>query len=341
MTRREQIEGCLLGCAVGDSIGLPYEGLSRRRVRKIAQLPLRHRFLFGRGMVSDDTDHSIFIARALAAHPEDPQAFAGFFTGQLRRWLLCLPAGIGLATLRSILRLWVGISPTKSGVWSAGNGAAMRSAIIGVFHKSNPALRNQFVSASTRTTHSDPKADFGSQAIAALASVADRRPTFESLRAVLQSVSDESHWLELVERILDACESGNLDRALPEDRRGEGVSGYVYHTVPVAIAAWFLHYGDFRETIESVVLSGGDTDSVAAIAGALAGASSGPSGIPEDWVAGVVDRPHGRAGIARLAEKLSGEVPARTGFSWWQFPRGLIFIVVVLCHGLRRLFPPY
>ncbi|HIF05444.1 MAG TPA: ADP-ribosylglycohydrolase family protein [Gemmatimonadetes bacterium] len=55
----------MLGTAVGDSIGLPYEGLSRGRAEKLLGPPDRHRFFFGRGMVSDDTEHTCMVAQSL------------------------------------------------------------------------------------------------------------------------------------------------------------------------------------------------------------------------------------------------------------------------------------
>ena len=127
----DAIAGAILGCAVGDAIGLPYEGLSRRRGVRLLGEPVRHRFLFGRGMVSDDTEHTCMVAQALCANPNDPIAFGRDFGRRLRWWLLGLPAGIGLATLRAILKLWLGFAPERSGVFSAGNGPAMRAAIFG------------------------------------------------------------------------------------------------------------------------------------------------------------------------------------------------------------------
>ena len=48
---REAIVGSLLGTAVGDALGLPYEGLSRQRVVKLFGAPTRHGFFFGAGMI--------------------------------------------------------------------------------------------------------------------------------------------------------------------------------------------------------------------------------------------------------------------------------------------------
>ena len=104
----DAIAGAILGCAVGDAIGLPYEGMSKRRGVRLMGEPTRHRFLFRRGMVSDDTEHTCMIAQSLCEHPADVDAFAGRFGRRLRWWLLGVPAGIGMATLKSCLKLWCG-----------------------------------------------------------------------------------------------------------------------------------------------------------------------------------------------------------------------------------------
>jgi len=49
----------LLGTALGDSLGLPSEGMSRARIANRWKGPLKQRFLFGHGMLSDDTEHTI------------------------------------------------------------------------------------------------------------------------------------------------------------------------------------------------------------------------------------------------------------------------------------------
>jgi ADP-ribosylglycohydrolase len=133
------------------------------------------------------------------------------------------------------------------------------------------------------------------------------------------------------------------------DRLGlqKGVGAYVYHTVPVAIYAWYRHFGDFRTTMESVIECGGDTDTVATIAGALAGASSGVTSIPPEWIDGIFDAPLNVALLQKVAQRLSrlaqtGQSPGRVSWFWpMALPRNLFFLFVVLCHGFRRLLPPY
>ena len=338
--------GCLWGCAVGDAIGLPYEGLSVRRVRRFARLPLRHRFVLGRGMVSDDTDHTVFVAQALLRSGGDPARFQAALAWRLRLWLLCLPAGIGLATLRSILRLWLGLRP--SGVFSAGNGPAMRSAILGVYFAHDAAARRAHVEASTRLTHTDPLALSGALAVAEIAArLASgewmERPAAAELAAMLQGLPSQTEWQEAVQAIQQCCEAADpLAAAINHFGSRQGVTGYVLRSVPFAIVAWYHHFGDYRATIETITQAGGDVDTVASIAGALAGIQTGPEGIPEAWRTGLVDWPHSLGYLQRLAAALADPAaPVTTTFSPFLFVRGVVFTLLVLAHGLRRLLPPY
>src|SRR5688572_3354564 len=147
---RESLLGCLLGGALGDSVGLWCEGISARRQFRLNPGPLRQRLLFGRGMVSDDTDHAVMTAQALVVSAGDPDRFLRSLAWRLRGWLLMLPAGIGSATLRAVVKLWLGVPPSRSGVYSAGNGPCMRAPILGVGFADAPDRLFELVRRSTR-----------------------------------------------------------------------------------------------------------------------------------------------------------------------------------------------
>lgn len=355
-SRLQLIEGCLLGCAVGDAIGLPYEGMSTRRARRFARLPLEHRFLLGYGMVSDDTDHSVFVAQAMLRGQGDADKFRAALAWRFRLWFLCLPAGIGFATLRGILRLWLGMR--RSGVFSAGNGPSMRSAIIGATWSSDAKRRRAHVHASTLLTHTDPKAFVGALAVAEVAAqlVAGswkQKPDIDVFISLLANISADTSWQNVLAGMRAACDSPDpMAFALKQFGSRQGISGYVLHSVPFALLAWYHHFGDYRATIETITQAGGDVDTVAAIAGALAGATSGTDGIPPTWIKHLVDWPHSTDYMRALASGLVAcdvspnnpiqQLPAvNTRFSPWLFPRGILFTTVVLLHGLRRLLPPY
>ena len=338
-----------MGTAVGDALGLPAEGLSRGRIERRWPGPWRHRFLLGRGMCSDDTEHTLFVAQALLAHPDDAVAFQRALAWKLRLWLLGLPAGIGLATLKAILKLWLGFPPHRSGVYSAGNGPAMRSAILGVFFPDNPAKRREFVAAATRLTHTDLKAETAAQAIAEAAAWAVFPGTSrESLLETLSGLGADEEWRALAGKLAEALRQGSSVAAFAESLGlRTGVSGYAYHTVPVALYAWLRHPGDFRSALESVLNCGGDTDTVGAIVGALAGATVGRAGIPAEWAEGLCEWPRSRRLLERVAERLAQQQmdprPLGPVRYFWPalLPRNLLFLGVVLLHGFRRLGPPW
>jgi ADP-ribosylglycohydrolase len=345
------VVGSLLGTAVGDAIGLPYEGLSRRRAPRLLGPPDRHRLLFGRGMVSDDTEHTCLVAQALIGAGGDHDAFLRRLAWGLRLWMLGLPAGVGFATLRACMRLWLGMSAKRSGVFSAGNGPAMRSAIIGAAVADRDEML-ALVRLATRITHTDPKAEYGAIAVALAArlsrdgSEVDGTTYLSELRAILPTDAGE-----LLDRLGEAAASaaaGESTAAFAEAiGQARGVSGYVYHCVPVAVHAWLGNPGDFRTAIIDTVACGGDTDTAAAIVGGIVGAGVGKAGIPPEWIAGIREWPRSVEWMERLSvslhETLSGAGAARAP----RLPvggvalRNAFFLVVVLLHGIRRLGPPY
>lgn len=347
--RLNALVGVLIGTAVGDSLGLPAEGMSRQRIRARWGGVWRHRFLFGRGMVSDDTEHTLFVAQALLTHPDDPIAFQRCLAWKLRLWLLGLPAGIGLATLKAILKLWAGVSPENSGVWSAGNGPAMRSAIIGAYFADDPEQRRAFVSASTRLTHTDPKAETGALAVAEAAAWAmNQNETTEQWLMHLQTLGLDEEWLAICRKLKEALAAKNSVAEFA-DSLGlqKGVTGYTYHSVPVALYAWRCHRDDFHKALESALDCGGDTDTVGAMVGAIMGAQVGKKAVPVALLDGISEWPRSVSLLEQTAARLAQQSDTAKGLGpiryFWPalILRNLLFLVVVFIHGFRRLLPPY
>jgi hypothetical protein len=124
----------------------------------------------------------------------------------------------------------------------------------------------------------------------------------------------------------------------------DGVSGYSYHSVPVALYAWARHPGDFRQALEAALACGGDTDTVGAMVGALAGASGGREAIPADWLDGICEWPRtmkllSRAGTRLADQRSGGHVMGPVRYFWpGLIARNLAFTIIVLAHGVGRLF---
>ena len=348
----DSIIGCLLGTAVGDAIGLPCEGLSKRRQDLLYPTLDGHHFLFGRGMISDDTEHTCMVAQALIISAGDVQTFRKDLALRLRFWLLGLPAGIGYATLRSILRLWLGFQPEHSGIFSAGNGPAMRSAIIGVSYGNDSEKLRELVRASTRLTHTDVKAEFGALAVAVASYLSSRQSIISPKKyyQVLQNIlgAEAAEFLELIKRAGDSAIAQQTTASFAAELGLElGVGGYIYHTVPVVIQTWLRHQQDYPGAIREIIRCGGDTDTTAAILGGIIGAYVGKGGIPTEWLKGLWEWPRTKEWIELLGKRLADVshqgVPSQSlplpvyGLFW----RNLLFMIVVIVHGFRRLFPPY
>ena len=335
-------------------MGLPYEALSRRRGARLLGAPDRFRFVFGRGMGSDDTEHTVMVAQALAASGGEPVAFAHELGWRLRWWLLGLPAGIGFATLRALVKLWLGFGPHCSGVFSAGNGPAMRSAIIGAAVDDEKAMR-RLVSICTRITHTDPRAEYGALAVALAAHLVARQKSvvrgdvYE--RHLARCLPEDPAAKELLDLVRMAAASASAGDSTETFARSlgchGGVTGYVYATVPACLHAWFLHPRDYESAIAEVIQCGGDTDTTAAIVGGIVGSAVGKTGIPKEWIGGLFEWPRTVPWMEGLAKSLeqamalaSPQAPPRV-FAPWLLARNAFFLAVVLVHVGRRCLPPY
>ena len=350
---REAIVGCILGTAVGDALGLPYEGLSPQRAPRLLGPPDRYRFLLGRGMISDDTEHTCMVAQSLMEAGGDVDIFTKRFASRLRWWFLALPAGVGKATACSGIQLWLGAKPPNAGVFSAGNGPAMRAAIFGAAIADIPQML-EMVRASSRLTHSDPKGECGAIAVAL---AAKHSQFYESINAnlwleqVVDAVGDDGAELtDLLRKTVQSIRAGESTSDFADALGlGYGVSGYTYHTVPLAVHAWLSHPRDFRQAVTTIIRCGGDADTTAAIVGGIVGAGVGDAGIPDALLDGLWEWPRSVRWMRSLGESLADsldEIPITVTKTPTINPlgvllRNLLFLIVVLCHGFRRLAPPY
>lgn len=368
---KDALYGCLLGAAIGDALGLPMEGLSKERQARMYKNIDGYRMPGRRGLVSDDTEHACMTACALAESGGDENMFAKALGRSLRNWFLCLPPGIGFATLRSLLKLLAGFSPTKSGVFSAGNGPAMRSPIIGARYGGNTDKMKRLVRISARVTHTDPKAEYGALAVALAAyksSIGENDPDefLGDLQAMLPA--DAGELTTLAASAVESAKRGETTEAFAAGMGlGSGVSGYMYHTAPVALHAWMRNPVDLPGAVQSAIRCGGDTDTTGAIVGGIVGAGINAESLPPHLITNLAGWPVTIAFMKKAADALSRNIGAepdsasfpagedaptdatsatlptqRIKFPFIKlFARNLIVIPLILLLGFRRLFPPY
>jgi ADP-ribosylglycohydrolase len=340
---RAQFAGCLIGTAVGDSLGLPAEGMSREAVAKRFPSEWRHRLIGRTGMCSDDTEHAFLLGQSLLAANGDAEQLATELARRLRWWFIALPAGVGLATARGCLKLWLGFRPERAGVFSAGNGPAMRAPLLGVYYADEPAARLRAVTASTRITHHDPKALYGARLVAdAAAALCQSQPTAnDGLLAQWRTYAPDDHeWQGLMDTLTAHLEkNATLDELATALDIQRGVTGYVYHTVPMVAYVVLRHLNEPAAALEALYRCGGDTDTTGAIAGALLGIANGADAFPVHWLQGIRNGPLSIAALYRLADALADNAePISWPWIWVPF-RNLFFLAVVLAHGFRRLLP--
>lgn len=353
------LEGCLLGVAAADMVGLPFENLSAKTIAKIARRPLEPSLILGRSLASDDTEHAFMTARCLAQSGADDEAFSRVIGGELRWWMAALPPGVGMATIKACCKLWLGVDPRRSGVWSGGNGPCMRAAIVGAAYPWDTRLVERIVRASSLATHRDPQAVEGAilVALAAMASARARPEGRDPLHLLMELRAELGNGVgEPLDSMLGHAARAHSLGWTATDLASDlgcpkGPTGYVRHTVPCALLCWLRHPGDFRAAAEEAIFAGGDTDSVAAIAGGIVGCSdNGRASIPDTWLDRHWELVAPRVEARRLAQDLLdalshgasdrpsiGRRALRAGLALSRLPRNVAMVGVVVYVAFRRL----
>ena len=160
----------------------------------------------------------------------------------------------------------------------------------------------------------------------------------------LSGLRCDEEWLSICQNLTDALASGkSVEEFTDSIGLQKGVTGYAYHSVPVALYALVRHRNDFHKALESALDCGGDTDTVGAIVGAIVGAKFGKEGLPPELIAGVCDWPRSVSLLEQIAARLaqqqdSAQAVGPVRYFWpGLILRNLLFVVVVLIHGFRRL----
>lgn len=185
---------------------------------------------------------------------------------------------------------------------SFGNGAAMRVAPVGLLFRNSLEELKQVARLSSLITHSHVLGIEG----AVLQALAVASAANQGLGRQLDAVAFASHLLTFATEDIYHSKIGSLSSLLehPADRHrvigelGHGIEAF--NSVPTAIFSFLSHPGDFAATVIYAVSLGGDTDTIASMAGAIAGAYLGVDALPPKWLARLENRDY----IANLAGRL-------------------------------------
>jgi ADP-ribosyl-[dinitrogen reductase] hydrolase len=289
--------GALLGLAVGNQLGVPTEPLGTAQaireafpqgVRDLAPPPKGSPF-------DDDAAMALLLAESLVQKGEFD---ANDVAERWVKWMKMDGRGIGVTTQRALRLIERGTEPFEAGRLalgprSASNGAVMRCVPVAIRYHDNVDKLVRVSMQQAAITHADERCTWGAAALNL---------------AMRELLHGNSHF---VEEVLHRLE-GAAPRALLEAMRRvlweqetdlpiavQGEFGYVLHCVEIAF--WCaVHRPSLEDTLIFLAEAGGDTDTNAAVTGALLGARDGETGIPPRWL----DQLGAGRGIATLAEKL-------------------------------------
>ncbi|MCX4524486.1 MULTISPECIES: ADP-ribosylglycohydrolase family protein [unclassified Streptomyces] len=302
MTRLDRAVGAVLGSAVGDALGAPYEfGPAGELTARGAEMCAGGGW--DPGEATDDTQMAVLVGESLLEHGglELPDAF-----GRFQRWAAGHPKDIGLQTEDVLTngQPWDLAAAVHFQVNSraAGNGSLMRASTSAVYFAA--AGRDESMDAARRIsalTHGDRAAWEGTAIL------------HELVRVCL----DGSDPLAALPEALDAVHPDHRERygrvLAPDWHPGLATefNGAVWPCLGSAVWALRTTSG-FAQAVRAAVDLGGDTDTVAAVTGTLAGARYGQAEIPVEWTAplhvplpGFGDRVLDAAALRELAQRLA------------------------------------
>ena len=294
-----RVRGALLGLACGDAFGMPNSFL-RAPVWRTDMEPgpanSPYHAGYSAGRITDDTEQALALTDAL----EDGFSPATV-AARLNAWFVAVGGAdslaVGPSTRRALLAYQAGEDVLRIGRNGVTNGAAMRIAPIGVFAGLRalplPALVDLVETACLPTHHTTPAIGGATAVAAAIAAGISGGNWREIMQAAVTGAklgSERGNWVyapDIAERIVQACDiaaSCADDAALiaaVSERIGAGEPST--ESVPAAIAIADYAGGDPRHAITLAGNLRGDTDTVAAMAGAICGAFAGDQALPAEW----------------------------------------------------------
>jgi poly(ADP-ribose) glycohydrolase ARH3 len=296
----DRFEGCLLGLAVGDALGGRFEAQPADAIR--ARFPTVEELIaYPRDEIwyTDDTQMAIGVGEALVEQGEVVEdALCRAFVSNY------IPSrGYGWGARAVLDAMEAGLDYREVAEQhfpggSYGNGAAMRVAPVGLLFRDDHRRLWEQARLSALPTHRHPLGIEGAQLLALAVALCSRMERFDRVGffAALLAACESAEYrakLEAAERV-----------QAPADLAGLGNRIEALHSAPTAIASFALTPESFEATVGHVILLGGDTDTLAAMAGALSGAYLGVGRLPENLIGLLESSPKGREYIRQLAGRL-------------------------------------
>jgi len=300
---RERVLGCILGCAVGDALGAPYEGLWPHQIPDQRWLLADFAEIDGypKGQYTDDTQLSVATVESLVASGDLSLPHLARSIARLwKRQAVVGPGGACTHAAQTFLRTgdW---TTCGAAVGQAGNGTAMRTAVLGLFFLEEPQRLPAAVADVSRITHHDPRSIAGGIAIAKAAQLlasdqADLPLTF--CAAIAETMAPFEPSFAISVQALPTLLGKRQDEALPRiawagmarpEFQQPIITPFVIPTVLASLWCLLRHPDSWSRAVTNALQLGGDVDTLGAIVGALAGIRLGASDIPRHLADNVLD----------------------------------------------------
>jgi ADP-ribosylglycohydrolase len=320
----DRVYGAIIGQAVGDALGAPTEGMTRQEIT--ATYGWVADFVSDDPAGTDDTEYAVLTARTVLRYGHD--LTTADVTASWRENLAGQRGGFargGFSEMTAINNLRAGMSAPQTGsdnheMWS--DGSAMRIAPIGVFAAGDPAEAARLAAIDAQVSHARDGI-YCAQAIAAAVAVALVETSWEAVvKAGLDAVPADSWSARTISAAVDiGSRASSLRDAV--DELYEAISIFYYPWADVAPEATALAFGvfaaargDYMESVLGGVNVGRDADTIAAMAGSMAGALHGARAVPEHWrsrinqVRGLCIQAVAGTDLAELARQLHAALAA-------------------------------
>lgn len=298
---RSKFLGCLLGTAVGDALGAPREGQDVSTEDDIVFLADQLQQL----VYTDDTHMMIGIAESLAESKGfDGEHMAQTFVKNHERepWRGYGPGPPLIFRMIKNGEAWYSAATKLYRGGSFGNGSAMRVAPVGLLYSRNLERLREIAYQSSSITHSHELGKEGAALQACAVALALNTPSDEGIDrggflSRLGNFVRDRVYKEKVGQIGELL--GEQDKARVVSVLGHGIEAP--RSVATAIYCFLGHPKSYEETVTYAISLGGDTDTIAAMAGAISGTYLGVEAIPSIWRAKLENRDY----IEAVAEELA------------------------------------
>ncbi|OEU80168.1 MAG: hypothetical protein BA872_04195 [Desulfobacterales bacterium C00003060] len=323
--------GSILGTFVGDALGEPVEGWPHRAI--YSQFGILDTMIRDEGRYTDDTQMMTGILETLVENGGfDPAVCARKFKENFDPG-----RGYGRRIFGVVERIGQGIPWDQVGTDSFGNGGAMRIAPIGCFYFRDLEAIKEHAILSARITHHHPEGLAGAVAQASAVGLAlqyglsnepvEPRGYLDGIAAQVTDI--DKRFAENLNGIKFLSAGLGLDRLTRSEAgtktctslSGSPLSGIIeaitgryglslkaIESVPAAIGAFVLTQ-NFREAVVLAVNLGGDTDTIGAMAGAIAGAYYGYGQIPQEWLNTLENGAKGRDYVISCVKHIVSSLP--------------------------------